>query len=199
MRKEEFISKLRKKLSGMPKKEIEERLNFYSEMIDDKIEEGILEDDAVSSLGSIDSIAEQIISDIPFSKIAKERMTKKRSFKTWEIVLIAVGSPIWFSLLVALFSVVISLFAVVFALEVSLWAIIVSLAVCSPFVVVAGFISIFVNNAPIGLLFIGSGLILAGLSIVLFLIVKPTFKGGFSIVKKLALWVKKLFVKKEDL
>lgn len=199
MRKEEFISKLRKKLSGMPKKEIEERLNFYSEMIDDKIEEGILEDDAVSSLGSIDSIAEQIISDIPFSKIAKERMTQKRRFKTWEIVLIAVGSPIWFSLLVALFSVVISLCAVVFALEVSLWAIIVSLAVCSPFVVVAGFISIFVNNAPIGLLFIGSGLILAGLSIVLFLIVKPTLKGGISFVKKLALWVKKLFVKKEDL
>ena len=145
MKKEEFISNLRKKLLGMPKKEIEERLNFYSEMIDDKVEEGILEDDAVLSLGSIDSIAEQIISDIPFSKIAKERISKKRSFKTWEIVLIAVGSPIWFSLLVALFAVVLSLFAVMFALEVSLWAIIVSLAVCSPFVEVAGFISIFVS------------------------------------------------------
>ena len=199
MKKEEFISNLRKKLLGMPKKEIEERLNFYSEMIDDKVEEGILEDDAVLSLGSIDSIAEQIISDIPFSKIAKERISKKRSFKTWEIVLIAVGSPIWFSLLVALFAVVLSLFAVMFALEVSLWAIIVSLAVCSPFVEVAGFISIFVNNTPIGLLFIGSGLILAGLSIVLFLIVKPTLKGGISFMKKLVLWIKKLFVKKEAL
>ena len=199
MRKEEFISKLRKKLSGMPKKEIEDRLNFYSEMIDDKIEEGILEDDAVSSLGSIDSIAEQIISDIPFSKIAKERMTQKRRFKTWEIVLIAVGSPIWFSLLVALFSVVISLFAVVFALEVSLWAIILSFALSSPCAILMGIINVFTNNGPIGLLYVSLGLILASISIALFLALKPTFKGGISFMKKIALWVKKLFVKKEDL
>ncbi len=41
MTKQEFIAELRKGLSGLPKKELEERLTFYSEMIDDRMEEGL--------------------------------------------------------------------------------------------------------------------------------------------------------------
>ena len=65
MNKLEFISKLRAKLSGLPKKDVEERLSFYSEIIDDKIEEGKTEEEAVKELGTIESISEQIIKDIP--------------------------------------------------------------------------------------------------------------------------------------
>ena len=43
MNKQEFIALLRKGLSGLPQKELEERLTFYSEMIDDRIEEGLTE------------------------------------------------------------------------------------------------------------------------------------------------------------
>ena len=60
MTKEEFISELRKKLSGLPEKEIEEGLSFYCEIIDDKIEEGFSEEEAVSGVGSVDEIASQI-------------------------------------------------------------------------------------------------------------------------------------------
>lgn len=37
MRKWEFLSTLKNRLSGLPKQEVEERLNFYSEMIDDRM------------------------------------------------------------------------------------------------------------------------------------------------------------------
>ena len=43
MRKWEFLSTLKNRLSGFPKQEVEERLNFYSEMIDDRMEEGLNE------------------------------------------------------------------------------------------------------------------------------------------------------------
>ena len=44
MRKQEFIAVLRKKLSALPRRDAEERIAFYSEMIDDRIEEGLLEE-----------------------------------------------------------------------------------------------------------------------------------------------------------
>ena len=40
MCKQDFLNALEAKLSGLPKKDIEERLNFYEEIIDDRIEEG---------------------------------------------------------------------------------------------------------------------------------------------------------------
>ena len=53
MDKKEFLHKLQKGLSGLPKDDIQERLNFYSEMIDDSVEEGLTEEDAISRIGSV--------------------------------------------------------------------------------------------------------------------------------------------------
>ena len=41
MLKQEFLDALKSRLAGLPQKEVEERLDFYSEMIDDKLEENI--------------------------------------------------------------------------------------------------------------------------------------------------------------
>ena len=50
MNKEEFLSELRTKLSGLPQEDIEERISFYSEMIDDRMEDGISEEEAVEGM-----------------------------------------------------------------------------------------------------------------------------------------------------
>ena len=47
MNKQEFLARLQKGLSGLPGEEIEEHLAFYSEMIDDRMEDGIPEETAV--------------------------------------------------------------------------------------------------------------------------------------------------------
>ena len=82
MSKQEFLVQLRKGLSGLPQDDIEERLTFYSEMIDDRMEEGFSEEEAVSQIGSVDEIVSQIIADIPIMKIAKEKIIflKLRNF-----------------------------------------------------------------------------------------------------------------------
>ena len=67
MNKDQFLEELRKKLSGLPQEDIDERLAFYSEMIDDRMEEGITEEDAVAGLGTVDSVVEQIMSEIPLT------------------------------------------------------------------------------------------------------------------------------------
>ena len=73
MTKLEFIEALNKNLCGLPEKEVDDRLNFYIEMIDDIIEEGLSEEEAIAKIGSVDEIADQIIADIPFTKIAKKK------------------------------------------------------------------------------------------------------------------------------
>ena len=80
MTKQEFLLQLNRALAGLPQEEIEERLTFYSEMIDDRMEEGVNEEDAVSMVGDVDKIVEEIISLTPISKIAKERIKKGGEF-----------------------------------------------------------------------------------------------------------------------
>ena len=94
MNKQEFLGKLRSGLSGLPQGDIEERLTFYSEMIDDRMEEGISDEEAVCEIGSVDEIVSQIIADIPFTKLVREKIKPNRTLRPWEIVLLVLGSPV---------------------------------------------------------------------------------------------------------
>ena len=87
MTKLQFLFALRDRLTDLPKSDLEERLHFYSEMIEDRMEEGLSEEEAVTAVGSVDEIAGQIASEIPSPK----KVSAKRHWKTWEIVLLALG------------------------------------------------------------------------------------------------------------
>ena len=82
MSKTDFLIKLREMLSGLPQEEVADRLMFYGEMIDDRIEEGLAEEDAVAEVGSVDEIAAQILEEVPVSKTvnADEKEKKENSY-----------------------------------------------------------------------------------------------------------------------
>ena len=80
MTKSEFISQLRDKLSGLDENELNERLDFYCEMIDDKTEDGLTQEQAVLEIGSVDAVCEQILSEIPLGVIAKKKLVAKLTF-----------------------------------------------------------------------------------------------------------------------
>ena len=198
MNKQDFIASLRTSLSGLPKQDVEDRLNFYSEMIDDRIEEGLTEQEAVLAIGSVTTVSSQIIADIPLSKIAKEKIKPKRGLRAWEILLLALGSPIWLSLLIAAFAVVFSLYVSVWSVIISLWAVFASLVAFVAGGIIAGIIFIVVGNVLTGVCMIGTALVCADLSIFSFFGCKAATKGLLWLTKKLALGIKKCFVKKEE-
>ena len=197
MTKLEFILALNERLSGMPKSEITERLEFYSEMIDDRIEEGLSEAEAVADIGSVEDIAAQIVAETPLIKIAKEKLKPKRHFKAWETVLLALGSPIWLSLLIAAFAVMLSLYAVVWAVIISLWSVFASFLGCTVGGIVGGICIAIFENPTVGIALMGAALFCAGLSIFSFLGCKAATKGILLLTKKAALGIKGLFLKKE--
>ena len=98
MGKAEFMETLRKRLAGLPQAEIEERLAFYNEMIDDRIEDGLTEEEAVAEVGPVEDVVNQIMSEIPLTALVREKVRPKRTLRVWEIILLVLGSPIWLSL-----------------------------------------------------------------------------------------------------
>ena len=199
MNKQEFLGALKKRLSGLPKNEIEERLAFYGEMIDDRTEDGRTEEEAVAEIGGADEIAAQIIADIPLTRLVKERIKPKRRLKTWEIVLIVLGSPIWLSLAIAAAAVFFSMYIVLCSLIVALWSVFVSL-IAGAIAAVPAFIVTFAHgNAASGLAVLSGGLILAGLCIFTGYGCKAATANIFVLTKKFALSAKKCFIKKEEI
>ncbi len=191
MTKFEFLSALRDRLSGLPQEDVEERLNFYSEMIEDRIEDGLSEKEAVFEVGSVNEIADQIIADIPFVKIAKEKIKPKRRLKVWEIVFLVLGSPIWLSLVIAVFSVILSLYISLWAVIISLWAVFASLVGCAFGGIAGGVVFAFYSNIFTGIAMAGAGIVSAGLSIFMFFGCKAVTKGILLLTKKIVLGVKK--------
>lgn len=197
MTKLQFLLALHEKLAGLPRNEVEERLNFYSEMIEDRMEDGITEEEAVAAVGSLDDIAAQITADIPLVKIVKEKIKSKRRMKALNVILLAVGSPIWVSLLIAAVAVVFSLYVSLWAVVISLWAVFASFVVGCVGALTFGIGYCMSANLPAGLVLIAAGCICAGLAIFLFYGCKIATKGTARLAKSIVLAVKKSFTKRE--
>lgn len=197
MKRDEFLLLLKNRLSGLPREDIEERLAFYREMIDDRMEEGLSEEAAVSQIGNVEEISSQIIAETPLPKLVKENIKPKKRLKVWEIVLLAVGSPLWLSLPIAAFAVALSLYAVLWAAVISLWAVFASLGGCALGCVTAGVAFACSGDVSQGVVMIGAGLICAGLSVYLFYGCKAATKGIVWITKKMPVGIKHCFIKKE--
>lgn len=194
MTKIQFLLSLNERLSGLPKADLEERLSFYSEMIEDRMEEGFSEEEAVEAVGNIDEIAEQIISDIPLGRIAKEKIKPKRSLKTVEIVLLILGAPIWLSLLIGVISIVFSVYVALWSVIIAVWSVFGALAASSVGCVTGSVIIMAQGKALSGIAVLGAGIALAGLTIFAFFACKSATDGLLWVTKKAACFVKKLFV-----
>ena len=109
MNKIEFLAAVSAKLDGLAPADVREQIGFLSEMIDDRMEEGITEAEAVAAVGAPDEVAARILADLPFATVTDlPTPPKKRS--VLRTVLLAVTSPIWASLL---FAAVITLFSLI--------------------------------------------------------------------------------------
>ncbi len=197
MTKQEFLAELRKGLSVLPQGDIEERLNFYSEMIDDRMEEGLSETEAVSEIGSVDATITQILEDTPPTRTSKNKVKPNRVLKAWEIVLIILGSPIWVSLLIAAVVVAVSLYISLWCVIISLWAVFGSLIGCAFGGAVAGILFAAGGKSLSGIAIFSAGIVCAGLSVFMFYGCKAATKGILLLTEKMVLGVKSLFVGKE--
>lgn len=164
MNKQQFLTEISSRLKGIPEHDIKKSLDYYSEMIADRMEDGLAEADAVSAVGSVEEIVSQILSESTPLILPKTRRTPK----IWEIVLLILGSPVWLPLLLAAAIVILAVYIVIWSAIVTLYAIDLSLAAGGILCTASAFILIASDYTVQAVLFFGTGLILAGISILLF-------------------------------
>lgn len=71
MNKEQFLSELSRRLDGLNGNDLYRTLEYYAEMIDDRMEDGMSEEAAVAALGDLEAIAREIMQDAPARESAK--------------------------------------------------------------------------------------------------------------------------------
>lgn len=194
--KDVFLSELKKGLEGFEEEDIQKFVDFYAEMIDDRIEEGKTEEEAVADLGDVNEITQQIQMEMPLPKLMCAKMKPKHRLSAWEIVLITLGFPIWGSFAISIIAVVLSLFVSLWAVLISFYAVPVSLAASALgclFAVVVFAVQGFFTQA---LLVLGAVLLLSGFAIVMFLACNIAARGCVWCTKMMFRGIKRIFIRK---
>ena len=197
LKKEAFLNELRSRLSGLPQGDLEDRISFYAEMIDARIEDGMSEEDAIAGMESVDQIVSQIMSEIPVSQLVKTRVKPEKGHNAWKIVLLICLFPIWFPLLIAFG-------AVLFSLLVAVWSVIISFYVVGGSLAIAALGCTVATGAYFGFGMmiqgvggIGAVFVCIGLSILFFLLSIAMSKGTVILTRKIFVGFKTMFVGKE--
>ena len=113
MTKREFLDDLKSRLSQLPPDEIGKRLAYYAELIDDMVEDGMDEAAAVAKLGDVSKIADDILREQPLPTLVKSRVRPSGGWTALDIVLLVLGFPVWFPILMAFLAVVLSVYVVI--------------------------------------------------------------------------------------
>ena len=190
MNKYEFLAQLRRQLQDVPEKEARASVDYYAEMIDDRMEEGLPEEEAVAAVGNVNEIACNILGEMP--TIQKQ----SRKMRWWEIVLLALGAPIWIALLIAAAAVVLGVLVSLWSAVISLYAVAVSLGVSCIGCLAVGFVTIKTPGAVFAA--VGVALVCAGLAILVFILSNLAAKGMVALTKLTWKGVKRCFIRKEQ-
>ena len=196
MKKQEFLDELRNRLQGLPPDDLDDRISFYGEMIDDRMDEGKSEEEAVADIGTVDDIVNEIVKDTPLVKLVKEKIKPKRKLKAWEIVLLILGFPLWFPLVLTALILCLVAYLLIWILVIVCYVVELSLSVAATAAPVLMIIQA-VNGGSV-VVYLGLWLMCLGGAILLFLGCIGATKLTLKLSKKIITSIKKAFVKKGD-
>lgn len=199
MNKEQFLAAVRQRRAGLPQSDIDRFLDYYAEMIDDRMEDGLSEGEAVAAMGTPEYVASQILMDTPLPKLVKAKTKASNRLNGWEVLLLVLGAPVWlplgFAALIVILSLCITVCAVLFSLFISVFAIGISGIACIGSGI-GGLVFTGLSAKMVALT--GAGLLLTGVAILLFLAFRQAVKGIVWGCKWGVRKVKSWFVKKGD-
>ena len=196
MSRTEYLSQLKERLIQEEIPNADQMIEFYAEMIDDRMDEGKSEEEAVAEIGTVDEIVNEIVKDTPLVKLVKEKIKPKRKLKAWEIVLLILGFPLWFPLVLTALILCLVAYLLIWILVIVCYVVELSLSVAATAAPVLMIIQA-VNGGSI-VVYLGLWLMCLGGAILLFLGCIGATKLTLKLSKKIITSIKKAFVKKGD-
>lgn len=198
MTKEIFLHQLRIRLTRLPEAEIQQHLDYYSEIIDDMLEDGISEEEAIASFGSVDEVAQAILQDTPLTTLVKQTARPKKGWTAPAIILAVIGSPIWVPLAIAAIAVVLAVFVAIWAMIGAVFTVVLALGVSGVFLLLRAFGLLLTAGAGYMFMTLGVALISAGLCLLAFLGAKQIALWLVRLSKRAFAGIKSLFIGKEQ-
>lgn len=169
MNKKDYLDRLGALLSCLPKDKRAEAVSFYEEAIDDRIEEGMSEEDAVSAMGPVGITAEMILEELPAVPRAVAKTRRKSPVLLW--VLAIAGSPVWVPLAAAFLIAAVAVYLCIWIVAACIWAVAAALVLALPLGLfmawcglIAGLPAFAVAQAGVGLVLCGIGLLVFSLA-----------------------------------
>ena len=194
--KEKFILKLSLRLKDLDTSDIEKACEFYSKMIDDRVDDGMSKEEAIEALGPMDyieaSIRDNIRNNASFTHICNNDtlddilpIKEKRELNGSVLILLILSFPIWFSLIVLALALALAIFIGIWAVVCSSYIANAALGVGGLATLLSGFGFLFTGNFSPAVLAISEALLLIGAGLVLFVALKY--------ITRLGLWATRGF------
>ena len=178
MTEKEYLKELKRNLSALKRSDRNSLIEFYKEMIEDKIENDKTEREAIAELEPADAVAKRTLAEYG---IDEEKLNMRRKISGTTLALVIIGSPLWIPLAIAALAVVLAVAISILAGIISIASACIGVTLSSPFFLVMGIITAF-SDVGTGLIAIGYGLSAAALGI---LAVTGIYKLIAYIVKKI--------------
>ena len=198
MNKHDFLVVLRDRLNGLPEKDIEDSVAYYSSTLDDRIESGKSEEEAVQDLGPIDDIVRQIKSDRPLKEVVKASVAKSplnTGSRALNIILLILGFPLWFPLAITALALIFVAYLLVWLVPFIAGVVSIACLVGSLWSLPSAFINGFVYGPLPGFAIFGMGLIILGIGLFAGIGTYYLGKAFIGVSGKLGRSIKSLFVR----
>lgn len=198
MTKNEFLRLLFAELGNLPREEVKKAMAYYSATLDDRMEDGMSEEEAVQSLGEVREIAQEILQSIPLNVLMKSRIQRgKKRLSALQWVLIICGSPLWLSLAATILAVLLSVYAVIWSAIAALYVGLLALGLGGIAGVVGGIVIAFTNGPITGGMLAGMAICCLGLFLVLLRPVVGLSKGLVRASAWMGKRIKRMFFPKK--
>lgn len=172
MTKQEYLAELRAALSDLSAEEASRACAFYEEMIDDRVEAGEDERDAVAAMEPPAVAAARIMDEMPVVPRALARAQGRRRSGCGTALLwaaVVAGSPLWLSLLAAALAFVLCGVVVLCLPFVMAWVLSVAFLACMPVALFAAACAVAAGSGVVALLDVGVGLGMGGAGLLMLL------------------------------
>lgn len=198
MNRKEYLRELSSYLKQLPKKDYEDTMNYFEEYFDEVGIEG--EEELIKELGSPRYAAREILSklgnneqsSVNYSQNYNSERKKWYDFKskdTFEkfvfILLCIFAIPIGIPIAITFIALTFSFFVVIFSLIIIMGAFVFAGVLISGKLILVGGVSTFTSSFSGGLILLGAGLLVIGISILLVFLCIATFKFFVKMIKSL--------------
>ena len=190
MNREEYLRELSKYLKKLPKKDYDDTMNYFEEYFD---EVGVeVEKDLIRELGSPSVAASEILSKLLNENISKGESKDKffhfgenRISRTFLIAVLCIfAAPIGIPLTIAAIAITFSFFIVCISLVLASFSFVFAGILITIKLAVVGIITIFSSSVSGGMILLGSGLIILGITGLLFIAGKSAVNFLINLFKK---------------